>query len=115
MAKKRVSKEVVNIVRQYTQRLSEEEKLPIKRVMIFGSQTTGKAHPWSDIDVCIISPKFKDALEAIEFLLSKRKREEVIAGLEPVGFTERDFAANSTFLNEIKKTGLELKSRPLAR
>ncbi len=111
MAKKRVSKKVANIVKQYTQRLSEEEKLPIKRVMIFGSQATGKTHPWSDIDVCIISPKFKDTLKAIEFLLNKRKREEVLAGLEPVGFTEKDFSANSAFLNEIKRTGLELKLR----
>ncbi|MEA3452777.1 MAG: nucleotidyltransferase domain-containing protein [Patescibacteria group bacterium] len=109
MAKKRVSKKVAKIVRNYTQRLSEEEKLPIKRVMIFGSQATGKTHTWSDIDVCIISPKFKNALKAVEFLLTKRKREEVMAGLEPVGFTEEDFATSSAFLNEIKRTGFELK------
>jgi len=109
MAEKRVSKKVAKIVRNYTRRLSEEEKLPIKRVMIFGSQTTGKTHDWSDIDVCIISPKFKDSLRAIEFLLIKRKKEEVMAGLEPVGFTEKEFATSSTFLNEIKKTGFELK------
>jgi len=109
MVEKGISKRVAKIVKNYTQRLLEEEKLPIKRVMIFGSQATGKTHTWSDVDVCIISPKFKNTLKAINFLLTKRKKEEVMAGLEPVGFTEEDFATDSAFFNEIKKTGFELK------
>jgi len=108
MAKKRIPKKIAKVVRNYTQRLSEQEKLPIKRVIVFGSQVRGNAHKWSDIDVCIISPKFKNMIEAIGFLLTKRNREEVLAGLEPIGFTEKDFKESSCLIEEIKKTGVEL-------
>jgi len=35
--------------------------------------------------------EFKDTLSAIEFLLLRRKRQEVMVGLEPIGFSEKDF------------------------
>ena len=111
MVKKRIPKKIDKIVRNYIQRLLEEEKLPIKRVIVFGSQIKGKTHTWSDIDVCVISPKFKNAMRAMEFLLTKREREEVIAGLEPVGFTEKDFDRSCSFIEEIKRTGVEFKSK----
>jgi predicted nucleotidyltransferase len=109
MAKKRVSKKIIRIVRNYIQRLSKEDKLPIERVIIFGSRIKGKSHKWSDIDVCIISPKFKEPLEVLKFLWQKRNKEEVIAGFEPVGFTKEDFKESSSFIEEIKKTGIVLK------
>ena len=108
MAKKRIPKKIIKVVRNYTKRLLEQEKLPIKRVIVFGSQTKGRTHKWSDIDVCIVSPKFKSMLEAIEFLLTKRNRKEVLAGLAPIGFTEKDFKESSSLIEEIKKTGVEL-------
>lgn len=109
MAKKRVSKKVIRIVKSYSERLKKKEKLPIERVIIFGSQVQGKVHKWSDIDVCIISPKFRNPLKAIEFLLIKRRGEEVMAGLEPVGFTRKDFEEGGSFIEEIKKTGIAIK------
>ena len=33
-------------------------KIPVTRLIVFGSQATGKAHPDSDIDVAVISPSF---------------------------------------------------------
>ncbi len=108
MAKRRIPKKIIEVVKDYTQRLSEQEKLPIKRVIIFGSQAKGWTHKWSDIDVCIISPRFKDSLKAMQFLFTKRNRKEVLAGLEPVGFTEKDFAESSSLIEEIKNTGVEL-------
>ena len=109
MVKKRIPKKIREIVRNYTKRLAEKEKIPIEKVIIFGSRAKGKTHKWSDIDVCIVSPRFKDAMKALGFLWQKRKDEEVIAGLEPVGFTKKDFEEGSTFIEEIKKTGIILK------
>lgn len=109
MVKKRISKKIIKIVQNYTKRLTEQDKIPIEQVIIFGSQVKGKVHKWSDVDVCIISPKFKDPIRAIAFLLMKRKLKEVMAGLEPVGFTKKDFKSGGSFIGEIKKTGLELK------
>ena len=109
MAEKRIPKKTIKIVQDYTQRLLKEDKLSIKKVIIFGSQAKGKSQKWSDIDVCIISPRFKDTMKALEFLLVKRKKEEVMAGLEPVGFSPKDFQEGSAFVHEIKKTGVVVK------
>jgi predicted nucleotidyltransferase len=108
MVKKRIPKKITRIVQNYIERLSKEEKIPIKKVIIFGSHAKGKTHKWSDIDICVLSPDFQDSLRAMELLLVKRRREEVIAGLEPVGFTEKDFKDGSSFIEEIKKTGVVL-------
>ena len=106
MVKKRISKKISNVVISYSDRLMKKEKLPIEKVIVFGSQVKGETHKWSDIDVCIISPKFKDPIEAISFLLQKRNIEEVRVGLEPVGFTKQDFAEGGSFIQEIKRTGV---------
>lgn len=29
-----------------------------KKIIVFGSQVTGKAKPWSDIDICVVSDAF---------------------------------------------------------
>lgn len=108
MAKKRISKEIIKVVRGYAKRLSEEDKIPIDRVIIFGSYAKGNSHKWSDVDVCIISPKFKDFLEDLQFLLIKRRDEEVKFGLEPVGFSNKDFKEGNSLIKEIKKTGIEI-------
>ena len=109
MVKKRIPKKITKVVQNYVQRLSKEEKVPIKKVIIFGSHAKGKMHKWSDIDIYILSPRFQDNLKAIEFLLVKRLRKEVMAGLEPVGFTEEDFKTSSSLIDEIKKTGVVLQ------
>ena len=108
MAKKIIPKKIIKAVENYTQRLSDKEKLPIEKVIIYGSYAKGKAHKWSDVDVCIISSKFRDPFEAIGFLLTKRNKKEVLVGLEPVGFTKKDFREGSSLIEEIKKTGIEM-------
>ena len=108
MAKKRVLKKIIKLVQNYIERLEKKEKLPITRVIMFGSQAKGKNRRFSDVDICIISPKFKDSLKALEFLWQKRRDEEVKAGLEPVGFSEKDFREGNSLIQEIKKTGVKI-------
>ncbi|MBU4370222.1 nucleotidyltransferase domain-containing protein [Patescibacteria group bacterium] len=109
MVKKKIPKKVNRIIQDYIRRLAAEDKLPIDRVILFGSQVKGNTHKWSDIDVCIISPKFKDTIKAIEYLLIRRKDEEVRSGLEPIGFSPRDFLRGNSLVQEIKKTGVTVK------
>ena len=108
MAKKRIPKKIIKIVQGYAKRLSDQEKLPIDKVIIFGSTAKGKTHKWSDVDVCIISPRFKDEFKALQFLWTRRSRQEVMAGLEPVGFSSKDFQEGSSLIQEIKRTGVVL-------
>lgn len=88
--------------------MQSEERLPIEKVIIFGSQVKGKPHHFSDIDVCIISSRFKDCLKALQFLWEKRKDEEVKAGLEPIGFSKEDFKKGNSLIQEIKRNGIEI-------
>lgn len=95
----------MSAVREYRKRL-EQDAVPIERVLLYGSHTRGAARKHSDIDVCVISPSFSDPIAAITFLLRKRNNDDVIAGIEPVGFTPKDFREGDSFINEIKRTGI---------
>ncbi len=82
--------------------------MPIKKAILFGSYAKGKQHKWSDIDLCIISPKFKDAFYALNYL-SLKKPFNTKYTIGPVGFSPKDFKDKySSFIHEIKTTGIEI-------
>ena len=108
MAKKRIPEKIKNITCDYVERVMEEENLKVNKVMIFGSHAKGKTHKWSDIDVCVVSPRFKDEFEALQFLWTRRNKREVMAGLEPIGFSAKSFREGSSLIKEIKETGVEI-------
>ena|SRR3989338_164440 len=109
MARRRVPKEIKEMVRRYRTRLVEKDRLPIDRVILFGSFARHRAHSSSDVDICVLSSRFNDPLQATRLLLHKRDDVEVRAGLEPIGFTPADFRAGGSLINEIKRTGVEVR------
>ncbi len=109
MAKKRIPKKINKTVKDYADRLSKQDKLPIDKVIIFGSYAKGKTCQWSDIDVCIISPEFRDSIRSLDYLWRRRSDEEVRRGLEPVGFSKKDFKKGNALIREITRTGIEVK------
>lgn len=52
-----VNKRVVASVRRYLQALNQQG-IPVRFGVVFGSQVAGKADQWSDIDLLVISPLF---------------------------------------------------------
>ena len=108
MVKKKIPEKINKTVRGYAIRLSKQEKLPISKVIVFGSHARGKTRKWSDIDVCVVSPKFKDSIQALNYLLQIRNDKEVKSGLEPIGFSMNDFKKSSPLINEIRKTGIRV-------
>lgn len=109
MAKKRIPKKVKKAIELYLQEL-KKDKLPIKEVILFGSWAKGTSKKWSDIDLCIISPKFKDPWKALEYLWSKRKIFDLSYTIEPLGFSPKDFQDKyNPLIAEIKKTGIKIK------
>lgn len=107
MAKKRIPKKVEQEIKEYVKVL-KKDKLPIKKVYLYGSYAKGSQHKWSDIDLCIISSNFNDPWKALRYLWKKRTISDVRYTIEPVGFNPRDFN-NSSLANEIKKHGIEMK------
>lgn len=55
MNKKKI---LLSKLRTFKRELSYE--LPIQKMILFGSRVTGKPHRWSDIDLVIVSDKFKE-------------------------------------------------------
>jgi len=107
MVRKKIPRKVKREIDNYLEIL-REDKLPIQKVILFGSFSKGTPREDSDIDLCIVSPKFKDAFSALQYLWIKR-RKNIGLTIEPVGFSPKDFEDEDSLINEIKRTGIEVK------
>lgn len=107
MAQRPLPKRLKTVVSDYLQTL-KADGLPIQRAFIFGSFAKGAPHRWSDVDVCVVSPRFGDTWEAMQYLWSKRKL-DLRYTIEPIGFNPKDFRENTSLAREIKKYGIEVK------
>jgi predicted nucleotidyltransferase len=107
MSKKTFSKKVKNEIQEYLDVL-KADKLPITQVFLFGSYAKGNPNQWSDIDLCVISPKFKDSWKAMQYLWSKRISDSGLT-IEPIGFSPKNFQIEDSLVHEIKRTGIEIK------
>ncbi|TSC51984.1 MAG: DNA polymerase, beta domain-containing protein, partial [Parcubacteria group bacterium LiPW_72] len=83
------------------------DKVPLKRVIVFGSYAKGIQRKWSDIDVCLVSPKFQDKIKAFVYLLKKANKAQ--SRIEPHPFHPNDFVNEDPLVWEIKKDGIEVK------
>lgn len=52
-----MGKKDISVVRKFKEQLSK--KVPIQKVILFGSRANGKTHRWSDFDIIIVSNSFK--------------------------------------------------------
>ena len=107
MAKKRLSKKVIEQAKAY-KKILQTEKLPIQAFYIFGSYAKGTQHKWSDIDICVVSPKFKDSWHGLNYLMDR-----VPAGsswlIEPHGLNPKEFNNKySTLATEVKEHGIKI-------
>ena len=107
MVKKAISNKIEKQIKEYVEAL-KKDNLPLSRVILFGSYAKGNSHKWSDIDLCVVSSKFKDPLKAMQYLWLKRKSDSFPA-IEPVGFGPEDFEDEDSLIHEIKRTGIEIK------
>ncbi len=106
MSKKGISKKLKQAIQEYLKVL-EADKLPIEKAVLFGSYAKGFQNKWSDVDLCIVSPAFKDSWGATQYLWRKIPLNFSFA-LEPVGYHPRDFKSGSSLISQIKKTGVRI-------
>ena len=112
MVRKKIPAKIRKNVNQYLTAL-RRDKLPIKEAILFGSFAKGKQKKWSDIDICIVSTKFKSRSDAISYLW--RKKHEMKDGailrdhdLEPIGYNPKDFINEDPLVWEIKNYGIRI-------
>jgi len=109
MATKRIPKKISKKIKEFTATL-DKDKLPIQEVYLFGSYAKGTSHKWSDIDICVISPRFTDPWDAMQYLWHKRPpiNDAYEPPIEPIGFSPKDFYEGGTLINEIKRHGIKI-------
>jgi predicted nucleotidyltransferase len=89
-------------------RVLQADQLPIEQVILFGSYAKGKQNKYSDVDICVISPRFEDRFEAIRYLIGKRPDTEPYF-IEAIGMTSADLAERTTLAREIRDTGVRVQ------
>lgn len=105
-----IKPEVRKEIERYIKNL-KKHNLHIKKVILFGSFAGGEGKKWSDIDLCVVSPDFKDAWQASEFLWKYRDIKDVRYVIEPLGFPEKEFTHDKDdfLIQNIKRSGVEVK------
>jgi predicted nucleotidyltransferase len=79
----------------------------VEAIYLFGSFAAGCQHQWSDIDLAIVSPDFKDnSMEDQEQLMCLTW--DVDVRIEPHPFRPEDFTPDDPWVAEIMQTGIKI-------
>ena len=89
--------------------LLKEKGVFVEKAIVFGSQAKGKSKVWSDIDICLVSKKFKvDTFnQTVKLALIAHKASLDIEPhlYHPAGLREK----YDPLASEIRKYGIEVK------
>lgn len=78
------------------------------KFFLFGSQAKGKAHLWSDIDICVVSECFRGKKWDWYEKQLWYERRNIDIHIEPIGMSPDDFEDVSPLAEEIRKTGIPI-------
>lgn len=85
----------------------QENGVPVKRAILFGSYARGNYSEWSDIDLAIVSDIFigdrmvdRDRIRLVKVSTS--------SDLEVLPYRTEDFTEDDPFVKEILETGIEI-------
>jgi uncharacterized protein len=105
-----VDEKVVKGVKRYLRAL-REQGLDIRFGVVFGSQATGKADAWSDIDLLIVSPRFDGMRSRRDIDLLWRTTAHTDNRIEPVPCGEKQWLEDdaSAIVEIARREGEEIK------
>ena len=95
----------ISLVHQFIKELSGLG-IPLESAWLFGSYAKGRAGDYSDIDVALVSNKFRGIRFQDRSLLTSLLIRYV--DLEPHPFNPDDFTDSQPFAREIRKTGIRI-------
>lgn len=97
--------DVLQIVKKFKARL-EGKGIPVQKIYLYGSYAKGTPRYGSDIDLCVISPSFKNKFES-EILLS-RESIQIDPRIETVAYCPENFEDWIPLVWEIKQKGISI-------
>lgn len=107
MVKRNIDKKILDQIQNY-KKVLEKNKIKIDKLILFGSYAKGGEKPWSDIDLCVVSPQFGEN----RFEERVRLMRLSIGGgenIEPHPYNLKDLKNKwDPLASEIKKYGVEV-------
>jgi len=85
-----VAEPIVESVRRYLHVVSEHG-IPIRYGVVFGSQATGRADVWSDIDLLVVSPRYDQPRKREDINILWRIAARTDSRIEPIPVGERQY------------------------
>lgn len=85
-----VEQSVLDSVQEYLRRL-DEGGFAVSFGVVFGSQATGNADQWSDIDLLVVSPHFDESIKREDINALWRLAARTDSRIEPVACGERQW------------------------
>ena len=90
-----VAESIVNSIRHYLQVVSEQG-IPVRYGVVFGSQVTGRADVWSDIDLLVVSPKYDLPRRREDVNILWRIAARTDSRIEPIPVGERQYETDDS-------------------
>ncbi len=87
--------DVVKSVMNYLDAL-QNAGLRVEFAVVFGSQTTGKTHAWSDIDLLVVSPQFDNMKDRTLLNLLWQTTSRTDSRIEPIPCGSRQWQHDNT-------------------
>lgn len=100
-----ISDPIIASVRRFLMAVQRRQRLDA--AYLYGSQATGTATAWSDIDLALVSPDFSADL-FVERVALMRLAAQVDDRIEPHPFTPQDFNPTNPVVSEIQRTGIRV-------
>ncbi|MEK7258073.1 MAG: nucleotidyltransferase domain-containing protein [Bacteroidota bacterium] len=89
---------------------------PLKKAILFGSFVRNEQHEWSDIDMALVADEFLGVPSYDIRHFAEIKVRLKYIDIEPHTFRTEHFEKGDPFIDEIKRTGIELPlSEPAIR
>ena len=103
--KKDTQRAAIKLAKRYIE-MCNEINLPIQKGYLFGSYSKGTAHADSDIDLLLVSDKFRNnTLDNWQMLSPITAK---LYYIEPHPYPVKNFLKGDPFLEEVLKTGIEI-------
>jgi predicted nucleotidyltransferase len=81
---------IIESVRNYLKNV-QKEGIVVRFGVVFGSQVTGQADRWSDIDLLVVSPRFDGSRDRRDIDLMWRLAARTDSRIEPIPCGERQW------------------------
>ena len=92
-------------------RKAKEDKMPIRQAFIFGSYAKNRMNEYSDLDLCFISRKFKNIIDAEAYLMTEiyYLNPKLNIPIDVVAYHPKDFIKTAPLVYEIQRNGREVE------